>query len=149
VTEIDQQTTANNATMNQLQASAYARDTEGHIIQLPLPPAFYTLQNENERMAVERATLQTKLQSLAEEAKKARQSMPVPPYTGLQRLIGVEGMPAATTQPSTQPSMQATTAPAMSGSDVSISIGPAAAAQSPTSAPATAPADGPILIPLP
>ena len=71
ITEIDRLTSTNNATMTQLQSSAFSRDAEGHVVQLPLPPAFYTLQNENERMASERATLQTKIQTLTAEAKKA------------------------------------------------------------------------------
>ncbi|MBV8781428.1 MAG: tetratricopeptide repeat protein [Phycisphaerae bacterium] len=137
IAEIDHLTAANNNTMQQLQASAYARDAKGNVVILPLPPQYYTMENDNERMAGERAGLLQKLQGLSEEAKKAQQSMPVPRYTGIQRVIGVEGMPGL---PTTQP----TTAPSANGHDITISIGPSTA---PSSNPT--PANGPIFIPLP
>ena len=151
--EIDKLTANNNSTMAQLQGTAYARDAEGRTLQLPLPPAFYTLQNENERMAQERASLQTKLQSLSDEAHRAQQSMPVPRFTGIQHVIGVDGMPGrTTTRPTTEQTLGVTTG-TLGGPttrDVSISIGPAnpISTTEASTMPSTQP-NIPVLIPLP
>jgi Flp pilus assembly protein TadD len=124
----------NNRSMNQMVANSFVRDSAGNFFQAPLPALYYTMQNDNQQLAAEKAGLEQKLQRLDDEAKRAYQDLPVPPYTSVQRMIGPEGAPLPpTTQPSTQLAQSPTSMPS----------------SLPTTAPGASPLGLPVSIPLP
>jgi tetratricopeptide (TPR) repeat protein len=113
IADIDSSIDGNNRAMTQLQASTLTRDAKGNLIQLPLPATYYSMQSDNEKLTADRAQQEANIQRLIEDKQKVRESMPVPQYTGIQRLIGADGAPfPATTAPSTGPTTIPTTVPA-------------------------------------
>jgi tetratricopeptide (TPR) repeat protein len=132
IADIDSNIDANNRAMTQMQAEMLTRDSKGNAIQLPLPSSYYTMQSDNQQMTADRAAEEAKIQSLVQDAKTVKQSLPIPQFTGLQRIIGVEGTPLPPT-----PAAASTTLP---------STGPSTL---PTTAPAAVPLSAPVLVPLP
>ena len=123
IADIDSSIDANNRSMTQMQADSLTRDSKGNYYQV-LPPSYYTMQDDNAKLSADRAAQEAKIQSLAQDAKKVQQSIPVPRFTGVQSLIGAEGTPFP-------PAGAPTTA----------------SATSPTAVPAPMPA--PVMMPLP
>jgi prefoldin subunit 5 len=118
----------NASSMQQMEANSYARDpNSNNFVRLPLPDVYYTLQNENAKLASERTGLETKIQTMFEQGKRVKQQMPVPQFSGVQHLIGAEGTP-----------LQSAANP------------PPASIPTPTTRPAAGrPSGTPVLIPLP
>jgi tetratricopeptide (TPR) repeat protein len=129
IAQINIEINANTQSMNTMAATNYYRDAKGNLIQGQLPGQYYDLQADNEKLTGERAADETDIQSKIAEGKRIQQSLPVPPYTGQQHVIGIEGAPFP---PATQP----TTAPAAVG----------APSSPPTAAPGLPP---PVVMPLP
>jgi hypothetical protein len=129
IVDINSSIDANTRAMNQLQAQSFMVDQKGNAYQVPLPPTYYTMQSDNEKLAADRAGQEAKIQSLIADGRKVQQSLPVPQFTGVQRLIGVEGTPFPTTAPSTAATTLPTTAP--------------------VAVPTSPPASPPVLVPLP
>jgi tetratricopeptide (TPR) repeat protein len=128
IADDDSSIEANNRSMTQMQTDSMTRDLKGNYYQAPLPQTYYTMQADNEKLTADRATHQAKIQSLGQDARKARQSIPVPQFTGVQRMMGPEGAPfPPTTAPSTAPT----------------------GAQSPGPATEPAPMSAPVMMPLP
>jgi tetratricopeptide (TPR) repeat protein len=132
IADINTSIDANNRSMTQMQANSFARDAKGSVYQLPLPDSYYTMQSDNEKLTADRAREEASIQSMIDQGRKARQSLPVPQFTGVQHLIGTPGTPLPpppSTAPTTDPSLGSRTDP---------------------TAPATsAPAAPPVLMPLP
>jgi tetratricopeptide (TPR) repeat protein len=131
IASIDSSIDANTRSMTQMQANSFTRDTKGNVYQMPLPDSYYTMQNDNEKLTADRAREEANIQSMIDQGKKARQSLPVPQFTGVQHLIGVPGTPLP--PPSTAP----TTVPS------------GATGINPATAPTSAPVVPPVLMPLP
>jgi tetratricopeptide (TPR) repeat protein len=130
IADIDSSIDGNSRAMTQMAANSIARDPKGNLYQAPLPTEYYTMQSDNERLTADRAAQEQKIRSLGEDAKKVQQSMPVPQFTGAQRMIGVEGTPFP---PTTAPTTNSSTEPATL----------------PTTAPAAVPLSPPVMMPLP
>jgi tetratricopeptide (TPR) repeat protein len=122
--EAENQIDANTRTMKQIDAKSYITDNNGNLLRTPLPPAYFDLERDNDALTAKKGSLQAKLDDLRAEAKQLELEMPKPPYTGLQQVIGLEGMPmrdmgdlAATTQATAPPDVppQAETAPLLMG----------------------------------
>lgn len=128
IADIDSNIDANNRSMTQMQSETMFRDSSGKIFQTPLPSSYYTLQTDNEKLAADRAQQEATIQAIIQQGQKVQQSLPVPQYTGMQRLIGAEGTPFPTTAPSTVPTSGPTTA---------------------TASPASPGGSAPVLMPLP
>jgi Flp pilus assembly protein TadD len=104
ITELDSEMQQNQQIMNDLQVTAVVRDAKGNIIYAPLPQSYYDLQAKNNQLKSEQDSLRSKMASLQDQAKHIQQDIPVPQFTGVQQIVGVEGMPQmSTTQPTSQP----------------------------------------------
>jgi tetratricopeptide (TPR) repeat protein len=112
ITDDDSNIDTNNRAMSQMQDETYMRDPTGKVFQAPLPASYYTMQSDNEKFAADRAQQEATIQAIIQQGQKIQQSLPVPQYTGIQRLIGVEGTPFPMTPPATAPATSPTTAPA-------------------------------------
>ncbi len=109
IRQIDDQIAANNRNINSLSANAYLPDPNGNWIYIGLPPIYYDLQNTNRKLQSERAGEVANLQRLQQSARQIEKQLPVPKYTGIQRLIGVEGTPLGQANtPTTAPATRAT-----------------------------------------
>lgn len=108
ITAIDEQIGANQRSMDELRLNRGYMDGRGNWIILPPPQAYYDLQTRNQELATEQQTLQTRLTTLQDQAKRTQQQIPVPRFTGVQQIVGVEGMPLVASppilvKPATQP----------------------------------------------
>jgi tetratricopeptide (TPR) repeat protein len=111
INKIDGDIEENERAMRRLEASSYVRDFYGNIYQSVLPSTYYQLQDDNVKLQREREEQYAKLERIRREAKAVNQDLPIPKYTGLQRLIEAEGAPviapaAAPAAPATAPSTQ-------------------------------------------
>jgi len=94
IAEIESRIDANERTMRRIVIDRTVVDrTTGGVIQLPLPGLYYDLRRENRNLLDDRAELLAKLDTFAERVRAVEQESPVPAYTGLHRLIEVEGTP--------------------------------------------------------
>jgi hypothetical protein len=82
-------------------------------VQLPLPQRYYDLGNEITSLQAERPTRVAQQDQLRRDAKVEQQKLPVAKYTGIQKIIDVDGMPVMgppppppTTDPTSQPAVQ-------------------------------------------
>jgi hypothetical protein len=107
---LDSQITTNSLSMQELVMRSYAIDKDGKRIQYPLPAHYYELERENQRLKSEQDANNAKLAAMPALAKRIQQQVPVPQFTGVQQIVGVEGMPGA--PPTSQPDAQSTTMPA-------------------------------------
>ena len=70
------------------------------------------MARDNERLKANKVAEQRKLEEMRVAAKTVQQQLPVPRYTGVQQMVGVEGTPVVMAEsPTTQATTQATTAP--------------------------------------
>jgi chromosome segregation ATPase len=108
IAEIDSSIDANTRAMTQIESQSFMRDTKGNMYQVPYPATYYTMQNDNEKLTAERAQKVADIQSIIEKGRQIQQSLPVAQYTGVMRLIGVEGTPFPAPVLSTAPATPAT-----------------------------------------
>ena len=98
--------------MRRLEANSYTRDFQGQIYQSTLPSTYYQLQDDNTKLQREREEQYSKLERIRREAKTVNNDLPIPKYTGVLRMIDVEGAPTvAPKPPATQPTSTTTTQP--------------------------------------
>lgn len=93
VGQIDGEIAQNVREMDRLQAQSTFMDRNGDMIQMPLPQTYYTLKTDNDSLAQQKQPLLTQEQTLRNQAKDAQAEIPVPKFTGIQKIIGVEGTP--------------------------------------------------------
>lgn len=85
---------ANQTTMDRLAANCGTVTLPNGVqYQVPLPPEYGQLQARNGQLAGLDKALAQRLEDLRGQGKTVRAQLPVPLYTGVQNLIGVEGMP--------------------------------------------------------
>ncbi len=108
IDNIDREIGENERAMRRLEASSYVRDFNGNIYQTVLPATYYQLQDDSAKLQRDRADQFVQLERLRQQAKVVNQDLPVPKYTGIQRLIDVEGTPV---QPPDQPTTKPSSAP--------------------------------------
>jgi hypothetical protein len=70
---------------------------------------YYGLQRDLQELKKERADQEAKVNNLRREAKLVKQELPVPRYTGTQKIIDAEGTPL---MPAAEPVSPAPTGPA-------------------------------------
>lgn len=99
ITRIDQEIRDNERAMNDLRASTIIRGSDGKLQYFPLPASYYEYQRRNQDLKNEQAALAARLDTLRAEAQHAQQELPVPRFTGVQQIVGVEGMPTPASQP--------------------------------------------------
>jgi Flp pilus assembly protein TadD len=113
IAQIDQEVAQNTRQMDDLRSrSLYYDPITKRTVTYPLPQAYYDLQNKNQSLRQEQSALNAKLNTLKEQASHIQQELPTPRFTGIQQIVGVEGMPMGTppsasddasTQPATMP----------------------------------------------
>jgi tetratricopeptide (TPR) repeat protein len=112
---IDQSIKETERSMRRIEAQSYVRDVEGRIWRVPYPSVYYDLERDLRDLRQERNALVRSLQTLREQARRVQQDLPVPQYTGVQQLIGLEGTPLMIPQDMSPdllpPAMRAATQP--------------------------------------
>jgi tetratricopeptide (TPR) repeat protein len=113
INAIDQTISQDQLEIQQIQSTSYARSSTGQVVQLPLPQRYYDLGNEITSLQAERPTRVAQQDQLRRDAKVEQQKLPVAKYTGIQKIIDVDGMPVMgppppppTTDPTSQPAVQ-------------------------------------------
>ena len=107
VTEIENRIRTNEQQMRDMEGYRRTyRDKDGRVIFLPLPEAYYDLKRENQNLRDEQGRLQERFNQLREQARRVKQQLPTPKFTGVQQVVGVEGTPLlpAPGAPTTSPS---------------------------------------------
>ena len=104
ISNIEREIEENERAMRRLETSAYVRDLNGQIWQTALPPVYGDLQADNRKLQTERQQQFVQLDKLREQAKAVNRNLPVPKYSGIQRMMDeahapVIGPAAATTAP--------------------------------------------------
>lgn len=84
---------ANEETMRQLIIQSRVTDTEGNVRQLPLPPSYFTLQDQNRQYEQQLQQHNTSLQRINQQAQQLRQNLPQPTYNGQVEPVGEDGVP--------------------------------------------------------
>jgi len=109
ITVIDQTITADQNEMRAIETESLTTDSSGRVVRLPYPPRYSELGQEIGSLQAERATRVAHLDDLRHDAKLAMQKLPVAKYSGIQKIIDVDGMPVVafagdpTSQPASQP----------------------------------------------
>lgn len=93
IERIDDDIAETQRSIRRIEATSYSRDSRGQITQLAYPRVYYELQRDIQVLKRDRAEQAARLDSLRREAKGVKQQMPVPRYTGVQRIIETEGTP--------------------------------------------------------
>lgn len=84
---------ANEQTLRTIEQQSWVRTPDGRMIRVAYPPAYYDIQRDIRRLTSERGELQIRLDALRDEANRVKQSLPRPKFTGVQQLIGEDGVP--------------------------------------------------------
>ena len=114
ISNIEGEIAENERAMRRLETSAYVRDINGQIWQTALPPIYGQLQADNRKLTAERQQQFAELDRLREQAKAVNRNLPVPKYSGTQRMMDesqapvVGPAPTPTTAPATTPATTAT-----------------------------------------
>ncbi|MGH7178380.1 MAG: hypothetical protein ACREJC_13460, partial [Tepidisphaeraceae bacterium] len=90
---IEREIESTQRSMRQIEAQSFMRDADGRLIRLAYPPVYYDLQRDLQKLQSSLSAQQARLVSLNDEFKKIETQLPRPKFTGVQRLIGPEGMP--------------------------------------------------------
>jgi tetratricopeptide (TPR) repeat protein len=106
LTRITQSIADNQATLRRIEAESVRYDASGQLVRLAYPPVYYEIVRDNQKLTADRAGDITKMEQIRTQAKAIQQQLPTPRYTGVQRMIGVEGTPIAPMLPTTSPSTQ-------------------------------------------
>lgn len=91
---IDHDITDTERAMRRMEATSYVRDpATGRVGRLAPPPMYQGLLRDLEELKRERAGQESIVAALRRDAKAAKQELPVPRYTGTQRIIDADGAP--------------------------------------------------------
>lgn len=102
INQIDRTIAADQQEMNLIDSSTLVQDSSGKIVRLPYPQRYYDLANEITALQAERPTRLAEQDRLRRNAQAVQQRLPVPRYTGIQKIIDVDGMPLPA-PPASQP----------------------------------------------
>jgi predicted nuclease with TOPRIM domain len=91
--QIDSEINANQREMDRLEAQFTSQDQNGNILRMPLPDVYYKMRRDNEKLADDKRVAQQQQGALRSRAATVQQEIPVPKFTGMQQIIGVDGMP--------------------------------------------------------
>jgi tetratricopeptide (TPR) repeat protein len=111
IQQIDTQIATNNRSLSMISGSAYLPDPNGNWIYIGLPASYYELQNNNRQLQTQRASAVSQLEQIRRNAQQVEKQLPIPKYTGVQKLIGSEGTPLGEALMPTTRAATAATAP--------------------------------------
>ncbi|MGN6726324.1 MAG: tetratricopeptide repeat protein [Tepidisphaeraceae bacterium] len=126
---IDQQTSANDATLRQIEAHSFVVMPDGTTIHTPYPQAYFDLKSQNVQLRNERIDVGTRIDALRLSARQTRAQLPQPTYSGVLTLIEEDGVPVVGAPPPPKPPAAVprdqASEPATAPSGPVIRIGPA------------------------
>lgn len=94
----------NERSMRRMEANSIIRDaTTGRVIRTELPRSYYELQRDNQELQVSRQRATARIDQLKSDAKKLRDTMPKPRYSGVQKMLGPEAAPGLPPPPPPAP----------------------------------------------
>ncbi|HRK31551.1 MAG TPA: hypothetical protein PLD59_10770 [Tepidisphaeraceae bacterium] len=93
IAAIDREIESGERELRRIEADTYIIDTNGNFIRRPLPSYYYTQQRVLRDLAGDRGALLGQQKALRQQADRMQRDLPVPKFTGTQKLIGVEGTP--------------------------------------------------------
>ena len=102
ITAIDRRIAEDQQELAQIDSQSYAQGADGRFVRLPYPPRYYTVARDIDALKAERADRVADQERLRKAAKQLQQQLPVPKYTGIQKLIDADGMPLPA-PPATKP----------------------------------------------
>lgn len=113
INNIDRDIDDNERSMRRMETSAYARDYFGNIYQSSLPATYYQLMDDNQKLQRQRDEQFAQLERLRSQARNVNADLPVPKYTGIQKLFDADSAPTvapkgAVTAPAEAPTTQPT-----------------------------------------
>ncbi len=76
-----------------MEADSYGRDASGNTVRYPLSPRYYDTLRDAAAMKSEHDANLIEMERLQKLAKQTQQQLPTPKFSGLQKLIDVEGTP--------------------------------------------------------
>jgi len=68
-------------------------DRYGNTIQLALPDQYYQLKRDNDNLARDKQAILQQQGDLRNKAREVQAQVPTPKFTGVQQIIGVDGVP--------------------------------------------------------
>lgn len=94
-TSLDAQIAANDEDLRRYEGESLRYDTNGNLLQFPLPQIYYTLRNANEQNRVQRAALDTQLRQYKARIAELKATPPagIPKFTGIQQLYAAAAAP--------------------------------------------------------
>jgi len=96
IAQIDGDIDRNSREMRDLPANGYIMDANGTMVQQSMPPRYYDLQRDNEKLKQDKLALQGQQAQLRQQADKVRQQerqLPVVQFTGQQQIFGADAAP--------------------------------------------------------
>jgi hypothetical protein len=94
--EIERQVQINEKSLQRIRNDSVIRDTTtGQYTQLRLPGIYYDIKREQDRLGAEIKEIWAKKDTFKDKELRIKQELPVPQFTGTQRIVDVEGTPLA------------------------------------------------------
>lgn len=90
---IEDQIVATEQALRRMEADRYVYASDGTLLAMPLPPAYHQMQRDLQVLRGNRLRAIADIQRVDADIRAARQELPVPRFTGVQKLIGPEGTP--------------------------------------------------------
>lgn len=106
IRSLDDQIVATQRAMDRMYADRLIVDNQGNVISTRLPAEYYNLQRDLDVMKLQRNQEIAAIEALGRTAARVKQELPVPKYTGVQRMIGPEGTPLEDHAPAEPPATQ-------------------------------------------
>jgi hypothetical protein len=91
--QIDAEIDQNQVQMDRLSAQSVFVDRYGNVIQMPLPDQYYALKRDSDALTASKQPLLQQQNALQKKVADVQAQIPVPKFTGVQQLIGVDGTP--------------------------------------------------------
>jgi hypothetical protein len=108
--QLNQQIGDTDSQMHLIEATSYIRDPNtGALLQMPYPPVYFSLQQDDQRQRADLAQTTAQMDSLRQSARAVQDQPTLRWTTHVQRMIGPEGTPLELAQ---QPAAPPTSQPA-------------------------------------
>lgn len=93
IDSLERQIEATDRNIKRIEADSYFVDTNGNFVRLPLPALYYDEQRRLQSLRSQRAQSLAQQKVLQQQARRVEEDLPIPRYSGTQKLIGPEGTP--------------------------------------------------------
>jgi Flp pilus assembly protein TadD len=109
INRIDEEIRLNEQTLRAIESRSTYINAEGRIVQMPLPPSYYEVQQVISKLKAEKPEMIARLETLRDTAVRTRNALPTPKFSGTIAMINEDGVPVLlpdappATAPATQP----------------------------------------------